>query len=206
MNLPLYEYNDHDTFYSKSLLTKASNPMYILPLPLSGFVTNETSTLNQWTSFFTFIQSHGSSAPSPWNTIIDLYGGIGSQINTPSSSSAFSHRDSLWNIQNNANTADHNLPFDDASKDFIEGLTDSLVDMGKDDFGIYLNCADPELSAELVARKGYGVETYNTLLVIKRILDPDNVFWNPQSIGNVEFLGEDRGGRKMELSDDENRK
>jgi len=36
LNLPLYDYDDHDTFFSKSVVTKASKPLYLPPLLPSG--------------------------------------------------------------------------------------------------------------------------------------------------------------------------
>jgi hypothetical protein len=126
-----------------------------------------------------------------------MYGGVDSRINTPSTSS-FSHRSSLWVIQNNANTLDHKPPFLDSIKTFITDLTNALPAEQGSEFGIYLNCADPDLSAEEVARRGYGKKTYNRLLGIKNLVDPKDVFWNPQTVGNVGLLSDDRGENQNE--------
>lgn len=81
---PLTGYEAHDTFYAKSVVTKNAQPL----------------TTAQLTSFFSFLLSEGKSAPSPWYSIIDLYGGAGSQVNVPSSdSSAYSARDAHWVFQ-----------------------------------------------------------------------------------------------------------
>lgn len=81
---PLTGYDAHDTFYAKSVVTKNAEPL----------------TTAQLTSYFTYILNQGRSAPSPWYTIIDLYGGADSQINVPSSdSSAYSDRDAHWVFQ-----------------------------------------------------------------------------------------------------------
>jgi hypothetical protein len=68
---------------------------------------------------------------------------------------------------------------------FLDNLTSSLAAGNATDFGIYLNYADPDLSARQVARLGYGTSTYEQLLAIKRRVDPGGVFWNPQAVGNV---------------------
>jgi hypothetical protein len=81
---PLYGYDAHDTFYAKSVVTKNDMPL----------------TEDQLTSFWSYVINQGSNAPSPWFSIINLYGGPGSQINVPSpNSSAYSDRDALWVLQ-----------------------------------------------------------------------------------------------------------
>lgn len=81
---PLTGYENHQTFYSKSVVTRET-------LPLSK---------EALTSYFQYIIDKGLIAAYPWNTFISLYGGRDSQINTPASdSAAYSHRDSLWVFQ-----------------------------------------------------------------------------------------------------------
>jgi hypothetical protein len=81
---PLTGYNNHQTFYSKSIVTREAQPL----------------TRPALESFFSYMISKGLSSTDPWNTFITLYGGKDSQVNTPSSSSAaYSHRDSLWVFQ-----------------------------------------------------------------------------------------------------------
>lgn len=48
-------------------------------------------------------------------------------------------------------------------------------------FGAYLNYMDPSLIAAQAHTFYY---TYAKLLAIKQVVDPGQVFWNPQSIGN----------------------
>lgn len=81
---PLDGYKNHQTFYIKSVVTREAKPL----------------TKAALTSFFRYIVDKGLSAAHPWSTFISLYGGRDSQINKPSaSSSAYSHRDSLWVFQ-----------------------------------------------------------------------------------------------------------
>lgn len=167
LEVPLYNYDIHENFAGKSIVTKNSEPL----------------TRAQWEGYWTFVVRALKSAPTPWYAIIDMYGGAGSQINVPSSdSSAFSHRDSLWVIQNNAYTPNNEI-FPDNARIFVKDFTNSITDGRTNNFGIYLNCVDPDLSPEEVANRGYGHSTYNKLLSIKHEVDPDFVFWNPQAIG-----------------------
>jgi hypothetical protein len=81
---PLTGYNNHQTFYTKSVVTREAQPL----------------TRTALESFFGYVINKGLSSKYPWNTFISLYGGKDSQINTPSSqSAAYSHRDSLWVFQ-----------------------------------------------------------------------------------------------------------
>lgn len=76
----------NDTFYAKSLVTKTAQPL----------------AAEEWNAFWSFVidQGQGAKAPSPWFSIINLYGGAGSQINVPlSNSSAYPDRDALWVFQ-----------------------------------------------------------------------------------------------------------
>lgn len=81
---PLTGYNLHDTFYAKSVVTKNAAPLTSAAL----------------TSFFNYMVKQGRNPPSPWFSIINLYGGANSVINKPAvGSSAYSDRDALWVIQ-----------------------------------------------------------------------------------------------------------
>lgn len=81
---PLSGYNAHDTFYAKSLVTKNATPL--------------TQTAIQ--SFFNYVINTGRTQSESWFSIINLYGGLDSQINTPAvDSAAYSDRDALWVFQ-----------------------------------------------------------------------------------------------------------
>ncbi|QSZ37541.1 hypothetical protein DSL72_008639 [Monilinia vaccinii-corymbosi] len=163
---PLSGYAAHDTFYAKSIVTKNANPL----------------TTAQLTSYFSFIMNEGKKAPSTWYTIINLYGGPGSQINVPSpDSSAYSDRDALWVFQNYGVTKAGEWKAEIIP--FVNSLNEALSAKAPNDFGIYLNYVDSELKASDVARLGYGQATYDKLLAIKKTVDPNKVFWNPQAIG-----------------------
>jgi hypothetical protein len=161
---PLSGYAEHDTFYAKSVVTKNEEPLTQAALE----------------SYFAYELANGASAP-PWFSIVNLYGGLDSQINTRlPGSSAYSDRDALWVFQNYASAAESE------SGTFIDGLTDALTSaQPTGNFSAYLNYLDPSLTPDQAADLYYGADLYRKLVAIKEIVDPTAVFWNPQSIGNA---------------------
>ena len=166
---PLTGYNAHDDFFAKSVVVPSSSPL----------------TTDALSSYFNYIISSGVNAPNPWFSIINLYGGPDSQINVPSpSSSAYSDRSALWVAQHYGYTGNINSPFPSTSIDFINGLNNAMTSkMPNAVFGGYSNYVDPSLSASQAHALYYDSATYDKLLGIKKVVDPGNVFWNPQAIG-----------------------
>lgn len=81
---PLSGYSAHDTFYAKSIVTHNAQPL----------------TLAALESFWGYVINQGRSSVSPWFSIINLYGGIDSQINVqPVAPSSYADRDALWVFQ-----------------------------------------------------------------------------------------------------------
>lgn len=167
---PTTGYNLHDDFFAKSVTAPSSSPLTAAAL----------------TTYFDYIIKHGVNAPSPWFSIINLYGGPDSQINVPSSSSsAYSDRSALWVAQHYGFTGNTGSPFPPASIDFVNGLNTALTSaMPQTAFGAYLNYVDPSLTAAQAHALYYDSPTYERLLTIKKAVDPGSVFWNPQSVGN----------------------
>lgn len=62
--------------------------------------------------------------------------------------------------------------------EFVDGLNDALGAR----YGGYLNYVDPELSVEEAHKTYYSPSTYERLVQIKRRVDPEDVFSNPQSV------------------------
>ncbi|KAL6719818.1 hypothetical protein ACLMJK_001739 [Lecanora helva] len=167
---PTTTYNLHDDFFAKSVVVPSSSPL-------------TTDALN---SYFSYIIEKGVNAPNPWFSIINLYGGLGSVINKVlPTATAYSDRSALWVLQHYGYTANTGSPYPSASLDFVNGLNTALTSAMPDTtFGGYLNYVDPSLSAAEAHELYYGAETYQKLLGIKKVVDPQDVFWNPQSIGN----------------------
>jgi hypothetical protein len=169
---PLRGYNKHDTFYAKSVVSKNDEPL----------------SRDSIKSFWTYIINN--QGQGPFYSIINLYGGPGSQINVPSpDSSAYSDRNALWVFQNYGYTSTGLPPFPSSTIALIDGLNNATTSVQPNsDFGAYLNYVDPDLSAYEAAELYYGPETYDKLLKIKAQVDPGFVFWNPQAIGNSPVL------------------
>ena len=67
---------------------------------------------------------------------------------------------------------------------FVNGMNDAMEkQMPETAFGGYQNYVDPELSAQQAHTLYYSKETYAKLLGIKKVVDPGNVFANPQGVG-----------------------
>ena len=164
-------YTATDNFYAKSLVLPEDGPF----------------TLESLKSFFQYIIDKGiANKPASWFSIINLYGGPGSVINTvPATASSYSDRTALWVIQNYGFLPTNVLPFPDNTVDpFVAGLNDAITRAQPGTkFTGYLNYVDYKLTAAEAHEQYYGKETYKKLLGIKKVVDPKRVFWNPQAIG-----------------------
>ena len=157
---PLTGYDEHDTFFAKSITVPEKNKL----------------SANALNAFFDLIKQ---GVDAPWFTIINLYGGPGSAINTKDTKfAAYKDRDSLWVFQNYGQTpTDKSIPF-------INKINSVIINAQPDtDFGAYLNYVDPSYSAAEAHKLYYGAELYAKLAALKKVVDPKQVFWNPQAIG-----------------------
>lgn len=97
-NLDTSQASDYtDTFYAKSLMTPASNPM-------------TASAIGSWMNY---ISTTGYSSKTNWFIQIELYGGANSAINkVAADATAFVHRSSLFTIQLYASSSscEHSCP------------------------------------------------------------------------------------------------
>ncbi|MCJ1322696.1 hypothetical protein MMC15_008045 [Xylographa vitiligo] len=166
---PLTDYDAHDDFFAKSLVSPESDPL----------------TSDALTSYFNYIITNGVGAPNPWFSIINLYGGAGSQINAQDpSSSAYADRSSLWVFQHYGFTGNTGSAFPSAIEPFVTGLNDAIPNaQSQTTFTAYLNYVDPSYSAAEAHKLYYGDAVYARLLALKQVYDPELVFWNPQAIG-----------------------
>ncbi|KAJ4340877.1 hypothetical protein N0V87_002231 [Didymella glomerata] len=154
---PLSGYDEHENFFAKSIT-----------VPESSGLTS--AGLNAW---FDYIK--GTS--TEYYSIVNLYGGPGSAINSKDTTfAAYNDRDSLWVFQN--------YGYGLSSTNFINGLNDAIIKaQPQTNFGAYLNYVDPSYDAATAHKLYYGDALYAKLLTLKKKIDPNNVFWNPQAIG-----------------------
>lgn len=166
LTTPTTGYDAHDNFFAKSVVVPQTTPL----------------TLDALKSYFNYMIT--SNPPTSWYSIINLYGGPDSQINTKDTSfAAYSDRGAIWVAQHYAFTsAGSTLP--SGTEDWVAGLNDAMESaMPNTDFTAYLNYVDPSLSAAEAHDLYYGDSVYPRLASIKSQVDPQNVFWNPQAIG-----------------------
>lgn len=171
LQVPLSGYSAHDNFFAKSLTVPESSPL----------------TTDALKSYFSYVIQEGVNPPTPWYSIINLYGGPDSQINSADKKdpnyAGYSDRNALWVFQNYG-YADQSQALPAETQSFIQGLNDALTSkMSGVDFGGYLNYVDPSLSASQAHDEYYSSDLYTRLLAIKKDSDPNSVFWNPQAIG-----------------------
>lgn len=154
---PLTGYDEHENFFAKSIT-----------VPESSGLTKDA--LGAW---FDYIKG----ATTEYYTIVNLYGGPGSAINSKDTTfAAYSDRDSLWVFQNYGYTT--------SSTNFINGLNNAIIKaQPQTNFGAYLNYVDPSYDAATAHKLYYGDALYAKLLELKKKVDPNSVFWNPQAIG-----------------------
>lgn len=155
---PTTGYDLHDTFFAKSITVPESAGL----------------TANALNAFYDTVKAAGSVG---FFSIINLYGGPGSAINSKDENfAAYNDRNSLWVIQNYGNGAD--------SVNYINTLNNAIINaQPQTTFGAYLNYVDPTYSATQAHQLYYGSAVTSRLEGIKAQFDPNKVFWHPQAIG-----------------------
>ncbi|KAF3066325.1 Reticuline oxidase [Daldinia childiae] len=144
-------------------------------IPEPGFTTESL------TDFFTYLLDKGARAPISYFILVDLYGGADSQINAKDLSfSAFAHRNTLW-VTQLYGYVDNEQVFPPEGLDFVNGLAGAMT-ARLPGYGAYSNYTDPSLPREEANDLYYGKELHKKLKQLKRVIDPNNVFANPQSI------------------------
>lgn len=130
-----------------------------------------------------------SSRPRPfsnvqgWYFIVAAQGGPTSYVPTiPSSSTSYAHRDSIYEWQLVAQAVAP--PFDEAGITWLNPFVSDIEAAESNlTLGMYYNYADPTLSKE-EAHERYWLQHYGRLAEIKKRVDPNLVFLNPQTVGN----------------------
>ncbi|KAF1834659.1 FAD-binding domain-containing protein [Decorospora gaudefroyi] len=157
IKVPLTGYDEHENFFAKSITVPES----------AGLTSNALNAL------YDYLKTAGSTQ---YYIIINLYGGPGSAINSKDTNfAAYNDRDSLWVLQN--------YGFGSAIN-FVNGINSAIINaQPQTSFGAYLNYVDPTYDAATAHELYYGDAVYSRLAVLKKQVDPQSVFWNPQAIG-----------------------
>jgi hypothetical protein len=111
-----------------------------------------------------------------WFGIFDLQGGQTSQI--PQGSTAFAHRDALFYFQGYVSGIAP--PLSQQSISFLENMTAIISTPGVLANGAYPGYVDPELGQN--GQNAYWESNYARLQQVKKELDPNDLFHNPQSV------------------------
>ncbi|KAK5703579.1 hypothetical protein LTR17_021993 [Elasticomyces elasticus] len=162
---PTSPYSSQQTFYAKSLMLKS---------------LNGTSAEN----FADYWYKEAPSNDRAWWFQLDLHGGKYSAVtNGNHSTSSYAHRDKLYLIQFYDQSFFGDYPSDgfDFLDDWVSQTTASLP---KSDWGMYINYADSRLN-QTYAQDAYWGENVPRLQSIKAAVDPEEVFFFPQSIKPV---------------------
>lgn len=146
------------SFYSKSLAFDTSNLM-------------SNSTID---SLFEYFDNTDKGTPL-WLAIFDLEAGAINDV--PVDATAYPHRDTLYFLQSYGIGVGG---VSDTTKDFLEGINDVITSGSPDaHFGAYAGYVDPALQD---GQSSYWGPNLPRLERIKRAVDPDDVFHNPQSV------------------------
>ncbi|KAI5792006.1 hypothetical protein EDC01DRAFT_706804 [Geopyxis carbonaria] len=157
-------YNEHGTFYAKSLVTAEARPLSL-------------AALQRLTAYL-----YGTAAPGgvSYMVIFNLYGGPGSRINEPAAGSAaagaYAHRDGGYVVQCYADVLSGG--WRDAVVGYVNGMVGS---MGAEASALpaYAPYADPQLAREEAQRRYWG-DGVARIAAVKRQYDPKGVVYNPQ--------------------------
>ncbi|KAK4157552.1 putative FAD-linked oxidoreductase YvdP [Chaetomidium leptoderma] len=155
-------YEDHETFYSTSLYTKA---------------LDET----QLQTFVSYWFNQAKSNTRDWYVQIDLHGGENSAVSKPAANStAYAHRDYLlmYLLYDRVDKGIYPADGHTYMENFASNVTES---MAKSDWGRYINYPDSRLSQE-DAQGNYWGGNLARLQGIKKDVDPEDLFHYPQGI------------------------
>ncbi|KAJ6580993.1 hypothetical protein B0H19DRAFT_490524 [Mycena capillaripes] len=148
-------------FYSKSLTFTRENL-----IPMNGIQ-----------DLFNYFDS-ADKGTLIWFAIFDVEGGAVNDV--PQDATAYAHRDALFYLQTYAVGLG---TLSDTTIDFVTGMSEKITDsMPGVNFGAYAGYVDPQLKDGPLEYWGTNLPR---LQKIKAVIDPHDVFHNPQSVSPV---------------------
>lgn len=160
---------DHDNYYTQSLIVPA--------LPAQSL-----TDLAAWTV---------AHAKDPavhrvgWYYTMSLQGGYDNQIflESKEADTAFRRRNATWVFENTAFAKGLSDPFLPSYIRLVEDMTAQITNsLDEGSYGACQGYAESHLSAEEAGTLNYGDVLFAKLKVLKKRIDPENLFSNPQSI------------------------
>ncbi|KUJ08911.1 FAD-binding domain-containing protein [Mollisia scopiformis] len=149
-----------------------SGPLYTKSMTFNGCDLIPDSVIDSLFSYLDQVEK----GTLIWFIIFDLAGGAVNDI--AQDATAYAHRDALFYLQSYAVGVGKVA---EKTKNFLRGVNTLLKDgtPGGDEFGAYAGYVDPELPDGPLA---YWRTNLPRLEQIKSMVDPDDVFHNPQSV------------------------
>ncbi|KAF4635639.1 hypothetical protein G7Y89_g2458 [Cudoniella acicularis] len=178
---------------TKGYIDALSNYAYMsLTTPLDYDIFSK-SLMTVWltdealTNFWSYYQNTARSTNRDWYLIIDAHGGPTSAISKVApNATSYAHRNALLKYEFYDRVNSGSYPSNGFG--FLNGWVAAITDtMKTTTFGMYINYADPSLSATQ-AQNAYWLNHLSTLATIKKEVDPKNLFSNPQAIGLNEVV------------------
>ena len=179
--VPVHGYSERDNFFAKSV--SVAKPFGTTPVR----------------AFFDLVLGEGQRTQVDWFSLISLYGGPDSQIGAKGDA-AYGGFDDLWVVQNCEcssptptlktrhftykridGSASVSKTYPQSGINFINKLNNAMTD-NLPEYAAYPNYVDPTYTRDQAHRLYYGAEVLARLKKLKAVLDPKNVFRNPQSI------------------------
>lgn len=160
-------YDNHETFFAKSLMTPALSAEAIYALSDYYFTTARN------------IKGRG------WYLLIDMHGGANSAVTAvPVTATAYPHRDKLFKMQFYDTTYANNGTYNPEWFSFLNGWVSAIEKASPNEqFGMYVNYADTSLSKDEAHRRYWG-PNYERLVKVKSAYDPKKLFEGPQLVGS----------------------
>lgn len=162
----------HDAENEALYLSGLATPFYSKSL---AFRREELINTTGIADIFKWTDSQDKGTPL-WFIIFDATGGAVADV--PMNATAYSHRDKVMFYQSYV----VGLPLSTKSKGFLENFHNQITKW-TGAFGTYAGYVDPELKD---APEQYWGSNYEELRRVKKVWDPKEVFWNPQSVRPAE--------------------